>query len=68
MDTVADIPADRLVGVIQIWLWEFEKPQNWPSTNDVRWMIEALRRRPDADATAVSQAIGECEEYIAATE
>ena len=29
MSTVEDIPAYRLVEIIQLWLWEFEKPENW---------------------------------------
>lgn len=65
LGTVADIPADRLVGVIQLWLWEFEEPWNWPTIDNTRGMIEELRRRPDACAREVTQAIRECEGYIA---
>ena len=64
-DAVADIPAGRIVGVIQIWLWEFEEPSNWPTLVDAHRMIEDLHRRHDASSREVRQAITECERYIA---
>lgn len=63
--TANKIPADRLVGVIQIWLWEFDEPENWPSPDQVRGMIAELRRRDDASSPEVAQAINECERYVA---
>jgi hypothetical protein len=65
MNTVTDIPARRLIGVIQLWLWEFEEPANWPTLADARRMIEDLRGRPDASSREVRQGIRECERYIA---
>ena len=65
LGAVADIPAHRLVGVTQIWLWEFEEPWNWPTLEDTRRMIGELRSRPDAYEPEVRQAIRECEGYIA---
>jgi hypothetical protein len=62
---VASIRAERLLGVIQIWLWEFEDPQNWPSSEAVREMVGSLERRTDAASDHAQRAIAECRDYLA---
>jgi hypothetical protein len=66
MDIVDNIAADRLVGVVQTWLWEFEEPRNWPTPQNARDMVDRLRRRRDASSREVGQAVKECKQYIAA--
>jgi hypothetical protein len=63
-DDVAAIRSERLQGVIQIWLWEFEDPENWPSGDQVAEMIESLERRADAASENVQRAIAECRDYL----
>lgn len=55
----------RLPGVIDIWLWEFEHPENWPKEADVKIVIKELERRKDAGTPPVRSAIKKCLDYIA---
>jgi len=67
MDTIASIEVERLHGVMQIWLWEFEKPENWPTRDSVLEAIVALRTRRDASDIRVQAAISECQNYLTET-
>lgn len=64
VSVAASIPADRLPSVVDIWLWEFEDPANWPSASDVRWLIASLTQRPDAASKPVQCAIAKCRDYL----
>jgi hypothetical protein len=62
---VASIDAARLPGIIDLWLWEFEDPANWPTPAAVRYLIHDLERRPDSTAALVIEAIEKCRDYLA---
>lgn len=59
-----DLAADRLPGVVAIWLWEFEDPANWPSNADVEAALAEIESRPDADHVSVRVAAQKCRDYI----
>lgn len=54
----------RLPGVIDIWLWEFEHPENWPNEADVMVVVNELECREDAATPPVRLAIKKCLNYI----
>ena len=39
--TFATVPVERLPGVIDGCLWEFEDPENWPDLNAVNQVMQA---------------------------
>lgn len=63
-ETLASIPADRLASVIDVWLWEFHEPENWPGAVDVAVAIDLLKARPDAGDARVQIAIAKCLDYL----
>lgn len=62
---VFSIAADRLPDIIDLWLWEFEDPANWPTAAAARSLIRALEQRPDSHTAPVAQAIAKCRDYLA---
>ncbi len=65
MELLTTLDAARLPGVVDLWLWEFEEPENWPSAENVVWALTLLRARPDAEDASCQQAIAKCMEYLA---
>lgn len=63
-DTLSSIPADRLPSVIDIWLWEFHDPANWPSGVDAAVAIDIMGDRPDARDYRVQTAIDRCLDFL----
>lgn len=57
-------PADRLLSVVQIWLWEFEEPESWPTRLDVAKAQQIILTRPDADTPQTQAVIAECKNYL----
>lgn len=60
-------PPEQLVDLIDMWLWGFSEPRNWPSPTDVRSMLAALIARPDSRHPLIREAIAMCLEYIRTT-
>ncbi|MPW07022.1 hypothetical protein GCT19_15395 [Paraburkholderia sp. CNPSo 3155] len=63
-NALAGAAPEDIGDIIDVWLWGFSEPANWPLLSDVRQMQAVLSALPYAAHPSVQQAIEACMDYI----